>query len=119
MTDAAEGFRILTEQIKNAKSPTEATRKAIELFGSRAGPDMAAAIREGRRFEIGELSAALLESQGAIERNSAATKTFGDRWIETKNQVGIAIAPIGKQLLISQTASCRRSRRRLKSSARR
>lgn len=98
VTDAAEGFRILTEQIKNAKSPTEATRKAIELFGSRAGPDMAAAIREGR-FEIGELSAALLESQGAIERNSAATKTFGDRWLETKNQVGIAIAPIGKQLL--------------------
>ena len=98
VTDAAEGFRILTEQIKNAKSPTEATRKAIELFGSRAGSDMAAAIREGR-FEIGELSAALLESQGAIERNSAATKTFGDRWLETKNQVGIAIAPIGKQLL--------------------
>ncbi len=98
VTDAAEGFRILTDQIKNAANPTEATRKAIELFGSRAGPDMAAAIREGR-FEIGELSAALMESKGAIERNSAATKTFGDRWLETKNQVGIAIAPIGKQLL--------------------
>ncbi|NCB75326.1 MAG: phage tail tape measure protein, partial [Clostridia bacterium] len=98
ITDATEAFKVLTNDIKNAKSPTEATRLAIELFGSKAGPDMAAAIREGR-FELGNLTEALNKSKGAIEAADRATETFADRWGETKNKISLAIAPLGKQIL--------------------
>lgn len=98
ISDAGEAFKVLTEQIKNAESPTEATRLAIELFGAKAGPDMAAAIREGR-FELGNLTEALNTSRGAIEKADAATETFGERWGEVKNKVQIAIEPIGKAIL--------------------
>lgn len=98
ISDATEAFKILTDQIKNAKSPTEATKLAIELFGAKAGPDMAAAIREGR-FELGNLTEALNTSRGAIEKADAATETFGERWGEVKNKVQIAIEPIGKAIL--------------------
>lgn len=98
ISDAGEAFKVLTDQIKNAESPTEATRLAIELFGAKAGPDMAAAIREGR-FELGNLTEALNTSRGAIEKADAATETFGERWGEVKNKVQIAIEPIGKAIL--------------------
>jgi TP901 family phage tail tape measure protein len=108
ITDASEAFKVLTDQIKNAKTPTEGTRLAIELFGSRAGPDMAAAIREGR-FELGNLTEALNTSRGAIEKADAATETFVERWGEVKNQVQIAIEPIGKAIL-KVAVSCGRGR---------
>lgn len=98
ISDATEAFKILTDQIKNAKNPTEATKLAIELFGAKAGPDMAAAIREGR-FELGNLTEALNTSKGAIEAADKATETFADRWGETKNKISLAIAPLGKQIL--------------------
>lgn len=98
ITDAGEAFKILTDQIKNAKTPTEGTRLAIELFGAKAGPDMAAAIREGR-FELGNLTEALNASKGAIEAADKATETFADRWGETKNKISLVIAPLGKQIL--------------------
>ena len=96
--DAGEAFRLLTEDIKKTTNPVEATRKAIDLFGSKAGPDMAAAIREGR-FEISDLLKVLAVAQGAIETNSDATKTFADRWSEAKKKVSMAIEPIGREIL--------------------
>ena len=96
--DAGKAFRDMVKEIKDAKSPTEATKKAIDLFGSRAGPAMAMAIREGR-FEIDELVKALEKSKDAIEKASDATKTFGERWKEVKNKVSLAIAPIGSEIL--------------------
>ncbi len=96
--DAGEAFRLLTEDIKKTTNPVEATRKAIDLFGSKAGPDMAAAIREGR-FEISDLLKVLAVAQGAIETNSDATKTFADRWSEAKKKVSLAIEPIGREIL--------------------
>ena len=98
ISDATEAFKVLTDQIKNAKTPTEGTRLAIELFGSRAGPDMAAAIREGR-FELGNLTEALNTARGAIEKTDAATETFAERWGEVKNQLQLAIEPFGKAIL--------------------
>lgn len=98
ISDAGEAFKVLTDQIKNAKTPTDGTRLAIELFGSRAGPDMAAAIREGR-FELGNLTEALDTARGAIEKTDAATETFAERWGEVKNQLQLAIEPFGKAIL--------------------
>jgi len=98
VTDTAEGLQTIINQIKNAGSAGEATAIAVEKFGSRAGPDMAAAIREGR-FELGNLVKALGTAQGAIARTDAETKTLGDRWAETKNQIAFAVQPIGSILI--------------------
>ena len=98
ITDAEEAFKRLMQEIQNAESVTEATRLAIEVFGSRAGPDMALAIREGR-FSVEELIATLREAEGAIEQTSRETETFGEMWLRTKNKVMIAIEPIGREIL--------------------
>ena len=98
ITNAEEAFKLLIEQIKNAKSPTEATRMAIEVFGSRAGPDMALAIREGR-FSVEQLIAVLRDAEGAIQQTTKATDGFAEQWARTKNRVMLAIEPMGKEIL--------------------
>ncbi len=84
--------------IKSAGSSGDAARKAIELFGARAGPDMAAAIREGR-FEIGDLQKALEGSDGALQRTGDATKTFSGSIMVLKNQAALAFEPFGKMII--------------------
>ena len=98
ITDAGEAFRLLVEEIKNAENTTEATRLAIEVFGSRAGPDMALAIREGR-FSVEQLIATLRDAEGAIQQTTKATDGFAEQWARTKNRVMLAIEPMGKEIL--------------------
>ena len=98
ITDAGMAFEALINIIKNAESTTEATQIAMEVFGTRAGPDLAAAIREGR-FEIEEMVKMLEKSQGAIEKTAAATDGFSQQWQRTKNSFLLAIEPIGTQIL--------------------
>ncbi|MGD9663529.1 MAG: phage tail tape measure protein, partial [Porticoccaceae bacterium] len=98
ITDAGEAFRLLVEEIKNAENTTEATRLAIEVFGSRAGPDMALAIREGR-FSVEQLIATLRDAEGAIQQTTKATDGFAEQWARTKNRVMLAIEPLGKEIL--------------------
>ena len=85
--------RVITE-IQGMGSVADANMKAIEIFGSRAGPDMAAAIREGR-FSIEELMATLDASTETINQAAEDTLKFGDKWALLKNNVMEAIAPIG------------------------
>lgn len=98
ITDAGMAFEALINKIKNAESTTEATQIAMEVFGTRAGPDLAAAIREGR-FEIEEMVKTLEKSQDAIEKTAAATDGFKEQWQRTKNSFLLAIEPIGTQIL--------------------
>lgn len=85
--------RVIVE-IQGMGSVADANLKAIEIFGSRAGPDMAAAIREGR-FEISEMLATLDASGETINKAAEDTLQFGDKWTLLKNNVMEAIAPIG------------------------
>lgn len=96
--DPTEAFGRIVDEIKNMSSTADANLRAIELFGSRAGPDMAAAIREGR-FEIEELAASLGDSQGAIARTSEDTMTFGDKLSRLKNSIIIAAEPLLTKLI--------------------
>ena len=98
ITDAGMAFEALINKIKNTESTTEATQIAMEVFGTRAGPDLAAAIREGR-FEIEEMVKMLEKSQDAIEKTAAATDGFSEQWQRTKNSFLLAIEPIGTQIL--------------------
>lgn len=83
----------VTDEIKNAGSAGEANAKAIELFGARAGPDMAAAIREGR-FEVADLLKTMKSGKGTIVGSAKATDDFGEKWGVLKNRLILAAEPL-------------------------
>jgi len=98
ITDANEAFSTLINDIKSAPSDLEGTQKAIEVFGSRAGADMAMAIREGR-FEFDDLMSTLDASGDTIIQAAKDSETLGDKIGIMKNRIGLAIEPLGAMLI--------------------
>lgn len=64
--DARVEFQKILDEIKSAPDIASATSMAIEVFGQKAGPDLADAIQNGR-FEFGEYITALEQSAGTVE----------------------------------------------------
>lgn len=95
---AEEGLQKTIEAVKAAGSTSEANAIAMELFGARAGPDMAAAIREGR-FGVEELMTTLNASGETIAKAGEDTMTFGEKFAELKNKTQLALEPLGEILL--------------------
>jgi TP901 family phage tail tape measure protein len=101
--DAPSTFRRVVDEIAGMESRTEATAAAMELFGSRAGPDMAAAIQEGR-FELGELLD-LVENGGETIMDAAGdTLGFSEQWQMFKNQVMVGLAPVAERVFAAVTS---------------
>lgn len=93
-----DGLRDTMAAIKGAASESEGLAIAMDVFGARAGPDMAAAIREGR-FELDGAIAALQGTQGALADANQRTLTFQDRWSIAMAQIGDALIPLGQKLM--------------------
>jgi phage-related protein len=95
--DVPETFRRVVDEIKALGPGSEATGKAIELFGQRAGPDLADAIAGGK-FEIDDMLAAI--SGGTDTINGAATDTadFSEKWQLLKNKVLVGLAPLASKV---------------------
>jgi TP901 family phage tail tape measure protein len=91
-------FKRVVGEIKNAGDAGTANAKALELFGARAGPDMAAAIREGR-FEIGSLLDSLGNTDGALSKTAKQTDDFGEKLKIFKNRIILAVEPLAKKLI--------------------
>lgn len=87
----------VVKQIKNAGSAGEANALALEVFGARAGPDMAAAIREGR-FEVGDLMKDLKSSGETIMGAAADTDDFAEKFAKLKNRAILAAEPLAGKL---------------------
>ena len=64
--DARVEFQKTLDEIKSAPDIASATSMAIEVFGQKAGPDLADAIQNGR-FEFDEYITALEQSAGTVE----------------------------------------------------
>lgn len=94
--DANEAIKLLFEQIKNAPTDIQATQVAIDTFGARAGPALATAIREGK-LEYQDLLATLQGSNETILGVANDTKDWAERLAELKNNVMLALEPIGEQ----------------------
>jgi TP901 family phage tail tape measure protein len=90
--DLAEGFRALAERVKGAKTESEALAIAIAGFGSRAGADFSAAIREGR-FEIDGLVASLQKSPETINKAAEDSKGVKEQFQELSNVAGAVLGP--------------------------
>jgi TP901 family phage tail tape measure protein len=102
--EPVEALKRVISEIQGMGSAADRNLKAIEIFGARSGPDMAAAIYEGR-FSIEELMGTLEASSETINKAAADTMTFGDKWTLLKNQMMGAIAPIGDVITNALTLS--------------
>lgn len=93
-----QGLRDTMAAIKGASSESEGLAIAMDVFGARAGPDMAAAIREGR-FELDDAVTALQATGGGLEDASQRALTMGDRMGIMKSKIMTSLLPIGETLM--------------------
>ncbi len=90
--DPVEGLNQSIEAIKNAGSAAEANSLAFQLFGARAGADVAAAIREGR-FEIDELFDTVKNGEDTITGAADDTNDLAESFNLLKNRLLVDLEP--------------------------
>lgn len=100
---ASEGLQMYYEQIKNAGSAAEATAIANEIFGTRAGSTMAAAIRSGT-LSVAELTAELKANNETIETAAEDTYDFAERLQLFKQRAQVALKPLANTMFDSLNA---------------
>ena len=96
--DIPQAFRDTIDNIKNAWTEAEATSIAMEMFGRRAWPDLAIAVREWR-FELWEYMEMLKNTEWALEQVSKESMTFWERLILVKNNVQTSLSPVLDELI--------------------
>ncbi|KXB66184.1 phage tail tape measure protein, TP901 family [Parvimonas sp. KA00067] len=99
--DAKVEFRKMLDEIQKAPTLADATTKAIEVFGQKAGPDLADAIKGGR-FEFNEMTKALEEGGGSLETTFENTRDPIDKMKQAFNNIkvtGAELAEVAMQVL--------------------
>jgi hypothetical protein len=92
--DPVQTLASIQDAIKNARTESEATALAFQVFGKRAAVDMGRAIIEGR-MNIADLVKTLREGKDTINAADEASKTFGERMQELQQKTEKALVPIG------------------------
>lgn len=90
---ASDGLAMYYEQIKNAGTAAEAASIASEIFGTKAGSTMAAAIRDGT-LAVGDLTESLLENGETIAGVAEDTYDFAERLQIMKQGLEVALKPM-------------------------
>lgn len=90
---ASDGLAMYYEQIKNAGTAAEAASIASEIFGTRAGSTMAAAIRDGA-LAVGDLTESLMENGETIAGAAEDTYDFAERLQIMKQGLEVALKPM-------------------------
>ena len=98
ISDPSAALQEMITRIKEAGTAGEANTLALEMFGAKAGPDMAAAIREGR-LNLDELLTSLNTSPETIEKAAKNTEGASEKFVILKNKMMIALEPLGTSLL--------------------
>ena len=96
--DARVEFKKTLKEIKNTPDIASATAKAIEVFGTKAGPDLADAVKGGR-FEYSKFLKILDKSKGSLENTYEAIQDGPDRAAVAMQNLKIAGAEVGETLL--------------------
>lgn len=89
-----EALSELQDTIKNSSSDTEAYQKAMELFGNKAGPAIADAVREGR-LSFDELGTTLEDFSGTTENTFKDTLDPIDQMTTALNTVKDIAGQVG------------------------
>jgi TP901 family phage tail tape measure protein len=91
--NARDGLEQTIAKIQELGPSAEATSLAVEIFGARAGPDMAAAILEGR-FAIDELLTTVSASEDTIMGAARETMDWQEKLTLLKNRALVGLEPI-------------------------
>lgn len=95
--DASVVFSETFNSIKNAKSDTDAAGVALEVFGAKAGPRLAAMIREGK-LSFEEMQQAIVSGSDTIIGAGAETEDFAEKFTRMKNRVMVAVEPLASKV---------------------
>lgn len=90
-----QGLKETIEAIQGLGRGTEATNLAMDVFGQRAGADLADTVLGGK-FAVDELVASIAEGKETIPDTVAATRDWSDKLSLLKNRVVGVIGPIGE-----------------------
>ena len=93
-TDLPKGLNEGIKAIQDAKTASEATARAMSLFGAKAGPDLAVAIRSGK-FSVDDLMKTLKGSKGTLDSTAAAVEGPQEKLARMKNQLTLVAASFG------------------------
>lgn len=96
--DSSVEFGKTLEAIKKAPNIATATSMAIDVFGQKAGPDLADAIKGGR-FEIQDYVEALKKSGGAVNSTYDGIISGNDEAKIAMNSAKVAAAELGGTVL--------------------
>ena len=122
--DAKSEFSRTLEEISKAPDIAQATTKAIEVFGKKAGPDLADAI-QGGRFEYSEFLDIVQNSSGTVVSTFDETQSVLDRTNVTLQELKVTaaesfavlleeVAPIIEELLPAITEFVQTTGQRVK-----
>lgn len=93
-----QALKELSDTLASGDTDTEAYAEAMELFGNKAGPQLADALKEGRiSFENFERTAG--KSMGSVEDTFNDMLDPADKFTTTMNQLKITGAEVGGTLL--------------------
>ena len=95
--DPAKALSATIDKIKSAGSTAKANTMAFEIFGTRAGPDLAAAITEGR-FDFDKLIKTIAGGRDTIRKAGKETMDFTEHWEVFKNRVMVKLEPLASKV---------------------
>lgn len=96
--NATKEFKKTLEQIKKCPDIASATTKAIAVFGQKAGPDLADAIKGGR-FEYSEFLDILEKSEGTLENTYNGIIDETDEVQMSMKKLKVQFSEVGKEAL--------------------
>lgn len=91
--DASAAMQDVIDQIATMSDESAATSLAVETFGTRAGPELAYAIRSGK-FEIDEWTAAIAGSTGTLKTTADTATTLEEKWTQASNSMSTAFSSV-------------------------
>lgn len=91
--DASVMFGQTFNAIRDAKTPIEATGIALDVFGARGGPRLAAAIQEGK-LSYEDYMKTIQDGTDTISKASGDVSTFGGKLSIVGHQLMIAFQPL-------------------------
>ena len=95
LRDPHEALTRVLDLIRTAPTVTKANTLAFDVFGRRAGPDLAAAVREGR-FDLDKLIGTIRNGKDTIRDAGNDTDDFAEHWREFVHKIQVYIAPVAQ-----------------------
>lgn len=96
--DAKEEFKKTLDEIASAPDIASATTKAIEVFGKKAGPDLADAVQNGR-FEYSDFLKIIEDSSGTVENTYEQTQDGFDKISLATQELKTDVADAFKEMM--------------------